>query len=79
MGKRKIEKYMDQFMVEISKLEVSEFMGILTLCGIKPYTKSKEAKEFDVLLEELYTKVSEYSKVKRRNLMRILRAANKGR
>lgn len=79
MGKRKIEKYMDQFMAEVSKLEVSEFMGILALCGIKPYTKSKGVKEFDVLLEELYTKVSEYSKVKRRNLMRILRAANKGR
>ena len=79
MGKRKIEKYMDQFMTEVSKLEAEEFMGIVTLCGLKPYTKSKEPKSFDMLIEELYIKVSEYSKVKRRNLMRIMRAANKGR
>jgi len=79
MGKNRIEKYMTEFMTEVSKLEAEEFFGILNLCGIKPLTKNKEPRDFEVLLEELYTTVSEYSRVRRRNLMRILRAANKER
>ena len=87
------DKWMKDFITEVSKLTPEEFIGVLTVCDIKTYTidgevdlkneedvrKRASIKEFDMLLEELFDKVEGLNRIRRRNLMTIIKSANKGR
>lgn len=80
-NERKLEKYMDKFAKELIQLPVQEYLGLLTVCGIKLYkdeerTTTKSAEE---LFDELFEKVPTYSRTKRRNLLMIMKKANKDR
>lgn len=78
---RQIDKFMEKFVREIFKLEPEEYLGVLTLCGIGLFKdeEEKEEKDFSQTYLELLDKVSSYPRARRRNLMRIIKKANKGR
>ena len=76
-----MDKFMDKFVREILKLEPEEYLGVLTLCNIGLFKdeEKKEEKDFAQTYLELLYKVSSYPRARRRNLMRIIKKANKGR
>ena len=84
MGREKrkqLEKYMDKFAQELIQLPVQEYFGLLTICGIKLF-KDKErtiTKSAEELYDELFDKVLKFSKTKRKNILLIMKKANKDR
>lgn len=80
-NERKLEKYMDKFAKELIQLPVQEYLGILTICGIKLFKdeERKETKSAEELFNELFDKVELMSEKKRKNLLMIMRRANKDR
>ena len=78
---KQLEKYMERFARELVKLPAQEYFGILTICGISVYKdkERKETKTAEELFDELFTKVEGYSRIRRKNLLSILKKANKGR
>lgn len=80
-NERKLEKYMDKFAKELIQLPVQEYLGILTICGIKLFKdeERKETKSAEELFNELFDKVELMSERKRKNLLMIMRRANKDR
>lgn len=79
--KKKLDKYMEKFAGEVVKLPVQEFLGLLTVCGIDLFKDSerKESKSAEELFDELLTRVYGMSIIKRKNVMMILKSANKDR
>ena len=79
--KQKDDKFMEKFVREIFKLKPEEYLGVLTICNIDLFKdeEKKEEKNFSQTYVELLDKVSYYSKARRRNLMRLIKKANKGR
>ena len=80
-NERKLEKYMDKFARELIQLPVQEYLGILTVCGIKLFKdeERKETKSAEELFDELFDKVESMSERKRKNLLMIMKRANKDR
>lgn len=79
--KRKLEKYMDKFARELIQLPVQEYLGLLTVCDIKLYKdeERKVTKSAEELFDELFNKVEHYSERKKKNLLRLIKKANKER
>ena len=80
-NERKLEKYMDKFARELIQLPVQEYLGVLTVCGIKLFKdeERKETKSAEELFDELFDKVESMSERKRKNLLMIMKRANKDR
>ena len=75
---KKLGKYMDRFARELVKLPVEEYLGLLTICVIKLYRDEdkEDTKSAAELFEELIDKVATYPRIKRRNLLMIMKKAN---
>lgn len=80
-NERKLERYMDKFAKELVQLPVQEYLGVLTVCGIKLFKdeERKETKSAEELFSELFDKVETLSERKRKNLLMIMKKANKDR
>ena len=80
-NERKLEKYMDKFARELIQLPVQEYLGVLTVCGIKLFKdeERKETKSAEELFDELFNKVESMPERKRKNLLMIMKRANKDR
>ena len=78
---RKLERYMDKFARELIQLPVQEYLGVLTVCGIKLFKddERKETKSAEELFDELFDTVQTLSDRKRKNLLMIMKRANKDR
>lgn len=63
---------------ELIKLEATEFLGICTIVDVRPVDEDKdEPKEFEVLWAEVIDKIDSMSRLRKRNLERLVRAAIK--
>ena len=70
----------EKIVKELVKLEPMEFLGICTVVGVRPIDEDKgEPKEFEVLWAEVVDKIDSMSRLRKRNLERLVRAAIKGR
>ena len=80
-NERKLNKYMDKFARELIQLPVQEYLGLLTVCGIKLFKDEERTitKSAEELFDELFEKVPKMSKAQRRNLLFIMKKANKDR
>lgn len=70
----------EKIVKELVKLEPMEFLGICTVVGVRPVDEDKDKpKEFEVLWAEVVDKIDSMSRLRKRNLERLVRAAIKGR
>ena len=70
----------EKIVKELVKLEPTEFLGVCTVVGARPVDEDKdEPKEFEVLWDEVVDKIDSMSRLRKRNLERLVRAAIKGR
>lgn len=71
----------ERLLLEIMKLEPIEFLGICKILGVKVYdeeaVESAKPRDFYDLWEDVCDVVSEMNRTRRRNLSRLVRAANK--
>ncbi len=64
---------------ELVKLETTEFLGVCTIINVQPIDEDGHPKEFEVLWDEVVDKIDSMSRLRKRNLERLVRAAIKGR
>ena len=64
---------------ELVKLEATEFLGVCTIINVQPIDEDGHPKEFEVLWDEVVDKIDLMSRLRKRNLERLVRAAIKGR
>ena len=68
----------DKIVKEISILQVEEFLGICKILGV-PLVEGDESRSFEDIWADVVDKLGELNRVKRKNLMKLLRAANEDR
>ncbi len=68
----------DKIMKEISILQVEEFLGICKILGV-PLVEGDESRSFEDMWADVVDKIGGLNRVKRKNLMKLLRAANEDR
>ena len=64
---------------EIAKLQPEEFIGVCRILGISLMVDKETPKEAGVLFEEVIEKLNTMNRTQRKNLIKILRAANEDR
>ena len=64
---------------ELVKLEATEFLGVCTIINVQPINEDGHPKEFEVLWNEVVDKIDSMSRLRKKNLERLVRAAIKGR
>ncbi len=68
----------DKIVKEISILQVEEFLGICKILGV-PLVEGDESRSFEDMWADVVDKLGGLNRVKRKNLMKLLRAANEDR
>ena len=68
----------DKIVKEISILQVEEFLGICKILGV-PLVEGDESRSFEDMWADVVDKIGGLNRVKRKNLMKLLRAANEDR
>ena len=68
----------DKIVKEISVLQVEEFLGICKILGV-PLVEEDESRSFEDIWADVVDKLGGLNRVKRKNLMKLLRAANEDR
>lgn len=82
LKEKKDFKIYQKFMVEVSKLEIIEFLGLAKLLGVKfpPIKKEEDSgKEFEAILNEISEKFAKLSYKKKKAILKILVSANRDR
>ena len=64
---------------EIAKLQPEEFIGVCRILGISLMVDKETPKEADALFEDVIGKLNTMNRIQRKNLIKILRAANEDR
>ena len=64
---------------EISKLQPEEFIGVCKILGISLMVDEETPKEAGTLFEDVIGKLNTMNRTQRKNLIKILRAANEDR
>lgn len=64
---------------EIAKLQPEEFIGVCRILGISLMVDEETPKEADTLFEDVIGKLNTMNRTQRKNLIKILRAANEDR
>lgn len=78
--KRKRKDSPEKLLMEIIKLDPVQFLGICKILGIDIYEKKGEEdtpRDFCSLWEDLCDALGEMNKLRRRNLSKLVHAANK--
>ena len=68
----------DKIVKEISILQVEEFLGICKILGV-PLVEGDESRSFEDMWADVVDKIGGLNRGKRKNLMKLLRAANEDR
>ena len=75
-----VKKYtVENLVKEISKLQMEEFIGVCKILGVELVEEDGTPKDAVGIFEEVISKLDELSRRKRKNLMKLLRAANEDR
>lgn len=74
MGRYDTEKIVK----EILKLQTEEFLGVCKILGVSLIEEDKE-RDFEDIWADVMDKLGGLNRVKRKNLMKLLRAANEDR
>ena len=64
---------------EIAKLQPEEFIGVCRILGISLMVDKETPKEAGALFEDVIGKLNTMNRIQRKNLIKILRAANEDR
>lgn len=64
---------------EIAKLQAEEFIGVCKILGISLMVDEETPKEAGALFEDVIGKLNAMNRTQRKNLIKILRAANEDR
>ncbi len=75
MGRYSVEKIVK----EISKLQTEEFLGVCKILGVSLLNEDKVPKSAFTLFEEIIEKLGTMNRTQRKNLTKLLRAANEDR
>ena len=81
MDKHPSEKNLEKFMLEISKLEPIEFLGLTKIFNIDLFDdkEEKNPREFEIILSEILDKYISLSRKQRRTIMKLIKSANLGK
>lgn len=81
MDKRPSPNEMGKFMLEISKLEPIEFLGIAKIFNISLFEDGDEKKprKFETVLSEIMDKYITLSRRQRRTIIKLIKSANLGK
>ena len=63
---------------EISKMPAEEFLGVCKILGVS-LIEDEEARNFSEIWADVVEKINRLDRNRRKNLMKLLRAANKDR
>ena len=75
-----VKKYtVENLVKEISKLQMEEFIGVCKILGVELVEEDGTPKDAVKIFEEVIEKLDELNRRKRKNLMKLLRAANEDR
>ena len=81
MDKRPTEKDLEKFMLEISKLQPIEFLGLTKIFNISLFEdeNNEKARSFEILFSEILDKYISLSRKQRRTIMKLIKTANLGK
>ena len=69
-----------KFMMEVSKLEAIEFMGLTKIFNVSLFEgEDNKPRNFETVLSEILDKYISLSRTQRRNVMKIIKSANLGK
>jgi len=74
----KKDRKIREILVELTKLEPLEFIGICEILGVK-VLDGEEERKFEVIWGEVVDKIIHLNRTRRRNFERLVRAATKKR
>lgn len=69
----------DKIVKEILKLQTEEFLGVCKILGVSLVEEEDKERDFEDIWADVVDKLGELNRVKRKNLMKLLRAANEDR
>ena len=75
MGRYDTEKIVK----EVLKLQTEEFLGVCKILGVSLVEEEDKGRDFEDIWADVVDKLGELNRVKRKNLMKLLRAANEDR
>ena len=64
---------------ELIKLEATEFLGVCKILDVRPAHEDGQSRDFDEIWSEVIDKIDALSRIRKRNLYRLVCAATKGR
>ena len=81
MDKRPSTIDVEKFILEISKLEPIEFLGLVKVFNIELYEddQQKKPRKFEFILSEILDKYITLSRKQRRTIMKMIKSANLGK
>lgn len=81
MDNRPTPKDLEKFMLEISKLDAMEFLGLAKIfnIGLVEDNEEKTARKFETVLSEILDKYITLSRRQRRTIMKLIKSANLGK
>jgi len=77
LKERKKEIRFKKFISQVSKLEISDFLGLLKILNITAVDTNGKSKDSITILEEVFDKYLNLSNNAQKNLLSILTAANR--
>lgn len=69
----------DKIVKEVLKLQTEEFLGVCKILGVSLVEEEDKGRNFEDIWADVVDKLGELNRVKRKNLMKLLRAANEDR
>lgn len=81
MDKRPSPKDLEKLMLEISKLEPIEFLGVAKIFNLDLFEndEDKKPRNFEIILSEILDKYISLSHRQRRTIMKLIKSANLGK
>ena len=81
MDKRPSPKDLEKLMLEISKLEHIEFLGVAKIFNVEliENDEDKKPRNFEIVLSEILDKYISLSRKQRRTIMKLIKSANLGK
>ena len=81
MDKHPSPKDLEKLILEISKLEPIEFLGVAKIFNVDLFEndEDKKPKNFEIVLSEILDKYISLSRKQRRTIMKLIKSANLGK
>ena len=79
MDKRPSPQDLEKLMLEISKLNAIEFLGVAKFLNVDLVDEDKKPRNFELVLSEILDKYITLSRRQRRTFMKLIKSANLGK